>query len=49
MVIKVTILKHRSALAFSIPPSIVTGFVRANTIRQLAIIMISDIHESFFI
>lgn len=42
-----TMEKQRSALAFSIPPSMVIGLVKANTSRQLAIMTISASQESF--
>ena len=48
IVIHITIWKHISALSFSMPPRIVTGFVSANTIRQLVSTTISAITQSFF-
>ena len=48
MVIQVTMWKHIWALWGSIPPSLVIGMVRANTRRQLAMMMISARMLSFF-
>ena len=49
IVMNTIIRKQRSALAFSIPPSIVIGLVKTNTSRQLAIMTISESHDSFLI
>ena len=47
IVIKMTILKHRSALSASMPPNRVIGFVRASTVSQLITIAASASQESF--
>ena len=49
IVIQVTMWRHILALSGSIPPSFVTGTVRANTKRQLTIITISARTLNFFI
>lgn len=48
MVIQVIMWMHMAALDFSMPPRIVTGLASAYTVRQLTIITISAITQSFF-
>ena len=47
IVIQDTMWKHILALSDSIPPSFVIGMVKANTRRQLAMMMISARTQSF--